>query len=94
MSWTPLLCLAASLGLLLLVERWIHQHLQGVAYLMTGDRKRAVILYAVPLFPGVILHEVSHALAAMALRVRIGRISVRPKVTGNRVRLGFVPFRI
>lgn len=91
MNWTPLLWLAATLALLLLVERWIHRHLQGVMLLLTGDSEIAVALYALPLLPGIILHELSHAFAAILLGVRVGRISIRPKRAGQRVQLGFVP---
>jgi hypothetical protein len=91
MNWTPLLWLAVTLALLLLVERWIHRHLQGVMLLLTGDSQVAVLLYALPLLPGIILHELSHALAAILLGVRVGRMSIRPQLSGRRVQLGFVP---
>lgn len=91
MNWTPLLWLAATLALLLLIERWIHRHLQGVMLLLTGDPDIAVVLYALPLLPGIFVHELSHALAAILLGARVGRISIRPKRTGQRVQLGFVP---
>jgi hypothetical protein len=91
MTWTPLLGLAATMALLLLVERWIHRHLQGVMMLLTGDPEMAVMLYALPLLPGIIVHELSHALAAVLLGIRVGRISIRPKRAGERIQLGFVP---
>ncbi len=76
---------------LFLIERWIHRHLQGIMLLLTGDPELAVVLYALPLLPGIFLHEAGHALTAMLLGVRVGRISVCPKRTGQRVQLGFVP---
>ena len=91
MNWTPLLWLAATLPLLFLIERWIHRHLQGIMLLLTGDSELAVVLYALPLLPGIFLHEASHALAAILLGVRVGRISIRPKRAGQRIQLGFVP---
>jgi hypothetical protein len=91
MDWMPLLWLGATLALLLLVERWIHRHLQGIMLLLTGDHKVAMVLYALPLLPGVVLHELSHALVAILLGVRVGRISIRPKRAGQRIQLGFVP---
>jgi len=91
MNWLSPLWLAVALTLLLLIERWIHRHLQGVMILLTGDPEIAVVLYALPLLPGIILHELSHALAAILLGVRVGGISIRPKVKGKRVQLGFVP---
>ncbi len=93
MNWTPFLWLAVTLVLLALIERWIHRHLQGVALLVASDREIAIVLYAVPLLPGVVLHELSHAAAALLLGVRIGRISLRPKLTGERIQLGFVPIQ-
>ncbi len=86
-----LLWFAAALVALLRLERWIHQHLQGVALLTVGDREVAVWLYALPLLPGVILHELSHALAAYLLGARVGRVSVLPVRQGDRIQLGFVP---
>jgi hypothetical protein len=91
MNWTPLLWLAAAMGLLLLVERWIHRHLQGVMLLFTGNPEMALMLYALPLLPGIFLHEMSHALAAVLLHVRVGNITIRPKLAGKRIQLGFVP---
>jgi hypothetical protein len=91
MSWIPLLGLAVTLALLVLTERWIHRHLQGAMLLLTGDREIAVMLYALPLMPGILFHEVSHALVARILGVRVGRVSVRPKLADERIRLGFVP---
>jgi len=91
MNWTPFLWLAVSLGVLLLVERWIHRHLQGTMLLLTGDPEIALVLYALPLLPGIVLHELSHALAAVLLGARVGGISIRPKLAGQRVQLGFVP---
>jgi hypothetical protein len=91
MNWATFLWLAATLGLLLLIERWIHRHLQGTMLLLTIDPEMAMVLYALPLLPGIILHEASHALMAILLRARVGRISIRPKLAGQRVQLGFVP---
>jgi len=87
----PLLWLAVTLALLLLVERWIHRHLQGAMLLLTGEAQIAVLLYALPLLPGIVLHELSHTLAAVLLGVRVGRMSIRPQLAGQRVQLGFVP---
>ncbi len=94
-SLAPLLqtlpILIAVLSLLLIADRWLHRHLQGVMLLITRDQEVALWLYALILFPGVLLHEVSHALMAALLGVRIGRISLMPKRAGGRIQLGFVP---
>ncbi len=83
--------LLAVLGLLLLADRWLHRHLQGVMFLLTNDAEIALWLYALTLFPGVLLHESSHALAARILGVRIGRLSILPRRVGKRIQLGVVP---
>ncbi len=88
---TDLLAVTAVLLLLLLADRWLHRHLQGVMYLLSGDEEVALWLYALILFPGVLLHELSHALMAALLGVRIGRISVLPQRVGDHIHLGFVP---
>ncbi len=91
MDWSPFLWFAAALIPLLLLERWVHRHLQGVALLLAGDSEVAVWLYALPLLPGVALHEASHALAAWLAGARVGRISIFPARRGERIQLGFVP---
>jgi len=91
MDWTPFAWFAATLVPLLLLERWIHRHLQGVGLLLMGDSEVAVWLYALPLLPGVFLHEASHALAGWLVGARVGRISILPARKGERIQLGFVP---
>jgi hypothetical protein len=91
MDWTSFLWFAAALVLLLLLERWIHRHLQGTMLLLTGDPDIAVWLYAIPLLPGVALHEISHAIAGWLLGAHVGRISIFPARADGRVQLGFVP---
>jgi hypothetical protein len=59
--------------------------------LLTKDSEIALWLYALVLLPGVVLHEVSHAVTAAFLGVRIGRLSVLPQREQGRIQLGFVP---
>ena len=74
---TPLFWVVFSLIILLFMQRWIHTHLHGLFLLLMGKPERAVVLYALFLFPGVLLHEVSHWLAATFLGVRRS-MRVRP----------------
>lgn len=84
---------AVALPLLLISQRWIHRHLHGVAYLLTGNRQWAVVLYAIVLFPGVLLHELSHWIAAKLLGVRTGKISLLPRAKKDgSVQLGYVEY--
>jgi hypothetical protein len=99
-NWTPLLWLAVTLVPLFFMKRWINQHLQGLGLLLLGDSDRAMLLYFVLLLPGILIHELSHWLAAKLLGVRTGKISFGPSNRrGNQMRLGSVtvartdPFR-
>ena len=70
---------------LLALTRWITKHVQGIGYLLTGDGQIALVLYFLLILPGVILHELSHALTAFILRVRVRRfnIGIRRKGRGG-----------
>jgi hypothetical protein len=89
----PFIWVALTLPILLLTQRWIHRHLQGIAFLATGRKNWAIILYALFLFPGVLLHEVSHWLMAGLLGVKTGGFSVLPKLQPNgSIQLGYVEY--
>jgi len=90
-DWQALLAVIATLIPLVLLERWIHQHLHGIGLLLTGNQDAAVLLYALPLLPGVLLHELSHWLVAKLLGVKTAKMSLLPKrQRGGRVQLGAV----
>lgn len=89
----PILWAAVSLICLLFMQRWIHAHLHGVSLLLTGRPEWAIILYAVILFPGVLLHEISHWLTARVLGVRTGGISLTPRrLPDGSLQLGYVEY--
>ncbi len=92
---TPWITFAAILIPLLYLERWIHQHLYGVGWLLfSKDRERATLLYYLILLPGVFLHEFSQWLMAGALGVRISKVKVWPKPQRNgTLRLDFVQIK-
>jgi hypothetical protein len=99
-NWTPLVWLAATLVPLFFMKRWINRHIQGLGLLLMGDNETAMLLYFVLLLPGILIHELSHWLAAKLLGVRTGKISLWPsRRRGNQMRMGSVrvartdPFR-
>lgn len=80
-----------AFGAVLYLERVVHRCLQGVFLLLTGHVGAATLLYSLVLLPGVALHELSHALMALLLGVRVRRFSLRPERRRNGiVRLGYV----
>jgi hypothetical protein len=81
----------STLVLLVLVQRWVHRHLHGVAYLITGQADMALMLYSLPLLPGVALHELSHAVMAALLGVKTANLTLIPqRQPDGHVRLGSV----
>lgn len=100
-SWGPLFSFLALLLLLMVLRRVLNQHLPGVIYLLTRSEELAFLFYFLLLLPGVVLHELSHWLAAKLLGVRVGSLSLGPKSMdgGKRIEMGAVrigstdPFR-
>lgn len=86
-----LLAFLIAFGALLALERLAHRKLQEIALLLTGHVDAAIYLYSIPLLPGVALHELSHAVMAKALGVRVRNMTLFPqRQRGGAVRLGSV----
>jgi hypothetical protein len=88
---TSLGYLLLSLGPLLLLQRSLHREVQAIFLLLTRRSDLSIALFAVLFFPGVLLHEGSHFLAAKLLRVRTGRFSIIPRpLPDGRLQMGYV----
>lgn len=86
-----LLTFAVCLLLFLLIQRWLHSELQVILLLITRKPQVTVGLFSLLFFPGVLLHEFSHFIAAVILRVKTRRFSVIPRILpGGKVRMGYV----
>lgn len=89
-----------TLALFYFTQRALHRSLQIVLHRLTGHPEIALMLYWALLFPGVLLHELSHWLAAMLLGVRRYRFALWPQRSGGQIRMGAVqlaevdPFRM
>jgi hypothetical protein len=55
------------------IERWLHQHVFKVGWLVTHNYQTTTILYYTIFLPGVFLHELVYWLVAGALGVHAGR---------------------
>jgi hypothetical protein len=87
----PLLWLLLTFLPLLLLNRWINQHLRGTALLLSHSEDTASLVYFVLLLPGVLLHEASHWLMAKLLRVRTGKVTIGlNQKRGGRLEMGSV----
>lgn len=88
---TSLWWLLLSLGPLLLLQRMLHREVQTIFLIITRRSDLSIALFAVLFFPGVLLHEGSHYLAARLLRVRTGRFSIIPRpLADGRLQMGYV----
>ncbi len=65
------------LGLLLVLfrqtERWLHQHIFKVGWLLTNNFQTTTVLYYILFLPGILLHELSLWLVAGMLNIRAER---------------------
>ena len=92
-SLSPMLWAAVAFLVMWFMHQWIHRHLQGLSYLLMGNTKGAILIYALVLFPGVLLHELSHWLMAKLLGVRTGKLSLIPALQDDgMLRLGYVEY--
>jgi len=99
-GWSILFWLIVSFLLMYPLKRWITAHVQGVAFLLTGNPRVAMWLFWVLFLPGTLLHELSHWLTAFLLGVKTGRFSLWPQMKkGGELQMGSVqvelsdPFR-
>ncbi len=93
-DWTAVAWLVVLFVPLLLLKRWLNRHMQGLGLLLTKDPQKAVLLQYLALLPGIVLHEVSHFVAAELVGVQTKGFSLRPKAArGGNVRLGAVMVR-
>lgn len=79
-DWSALFWLIVVFLLMYPLKRWISAHVQGVAFLITGNAQVAVWLFWVLFLPGTLLHELSHWITATLLRVKTGRFSLWPQM--------------
>jgi hypothetical protein len=88
---TALAFFIASFGALLVLEKLVHRRLQELFLLLTGHTESATLLYSLVLLPGVALHEISHAIMALLLGVKVRGFSLRAeKQKSGVIRLGYV----
>jgi hypothetical protein len=93
-TWASILWLAASLITLIPVTRWFAQRITRLVLLLTGDSTIAIYVWFCLLFPGTLVHELSHWLFAKLLGVRTLRFSLGPQMRGQgAVQFGAVTFQ-
>lgn len=80
-----------SILFLITVQRLLQRELQIILMFFTRKPNLAIGIFSILLLPGVFIHEISHLLMAVILRVPVKKISLLPEVSKKgKIRLGFV----
>lgn len=66
------------------------QHISFILYKLTHSKKFAIYGMAVLFLPGTIIHEFSHAIAAVVTHVPVGRMELLPEYREGGLKLGSV----
>ena len=91
MSLLPqFLAFAFTLALMMVLSRWINRQVQVIGLRLSGDMNVAIMVYYLLMFPGIVLHELSHYLMARLLRMQVGSFALGPKKRRNAIELGSV----
>lgn len=76
------------------VQRMVHREIQGFLLVVFKKPRLVIALFSLILLPGVFIHELSHYLTAIALRVPVLKFSLVPQTSKDgQLRLGFVQTR-
>src|SRR5215467_3685825 len=87
----PIILFVIVFALTLFLQRWLHQHIQGLTFAVTGDPGCAMRFLFILLLPGIILHEGSHWVVANLIGVRTGKVSFGvARARGKQFSLGSV----
>jgi len=82
---------SVSILVLIFAQRLLQREIQIILLLLTRKPNMAIGIFSILLLPGVFIHEISHLLMAIILRVPVRKISLLPEVTKQgKIRLGFV----
>lgn len=77
--------------LFFLVQKFSHREIQILLLIIFRNPTIAMALFSLLLLPGVFIHEISHLIAALILRVKVNKFSVVPKSLRNgQLRMGYV----
>jgi hypothetical protein len=72
----PILFFLAVFILTILLQQWLHRHIQSFVYALTGNPGCALRLLFYILLPGIFLHELSHFIVAKLVWVRTGKFRI------------------
>ncbi len=77
------LVFAVILVVLIQLGRWVTRQVQTIGWLLTGDANVTMIAYYLLMFPGILLHELSHYITARVLGIKVTGFSLGPRRRKN-----------
>lgn len=77
------LAFTVTLIALILLGRWVTRQVQTIGYLLTGNASVTMIGYYLLMFPGILLHELSHFITARILGIKVTDFSLGPRRRKN-----------
>lgn len=80
----------SELLLLFFSSQILTKALSRLFFSLTKSEKLTIYFLALVFFPGVVIHELAHALMAAVLFVQVGHMEFMPKITEHGVKLGSV----
>lgn len=86
------LVLAVTLLVLVQLSRWVTRQVQTIGWLVSGDENVTMVGYYLLMFPGILLHELSHFVTARLLGIRVTdfRLGPRKRRNSKTIELGSV----
>ncbi len=87
---SQLLIFTGTLAVFMAISRWINHRVQIIGLRVSNSNAVAVMLYYLLMFPGILLHELSHFVTARLLGLRVGKFMLGPKRRQNAIELGSV----
>ncbi len=97
MEWRSLagyLLFVVSLIVFIIVQRLLHREIQGLLMIIFRKPRIVIALFSFILLPGVFIHELSHWVTAILVRVPVLKFSLIPEAAKNgQLRMGFVQTR-
>ncbi len=91
-DWGLVTGVSALFLVLFLTHRLLNYNALALPVELVGGNRVALWLYTLLILPGVILHELSHAVTALVLLVNVYGFHVGPEVVGNSIWLGYVRY--
>ncbi|MCX7707115.1 MAG: hypothetical protein N2204_03805, partial [Anaerolineae bacterium] len=87
---SQLLIFAGTLAAFMAISRWINHRVQIIGLRVSNSNAAAVMLYYLLMFPGILLHELSHFVMAHLLGMKVGKFALGPRRRQNAIELGSV----